>query len=184
MTCWQAHLTGQINTDNLFADSTMLSQRWSTTKRWFPCRKALTLVLKWNACRNLLCVILSGFSNPQRLATPCVGNIEESCSCKMASCDVWIIWMMHWWGWWKETRIIQVAELWSAVISTYLQLFFVFLLLSFFFFFLASNAPILLLPTASFPQVQFLTTHSHLGSEISCPYFLDRASQKMLRPRI
>lgn len=135
MTCWQAHLTGQINTDNLFADSTMLSQRWSTTKRWFPCRKALTLVLKWNACRNLLCVILSGFSNPQRLATPCVGNIEESCSCKMASCDVWIIWMMHWWGWWKETRIIQVAELWSAVISTYLQLFFVFLLLSFFFFF-------------------------------------------------
>jgi len=26
MTCWQARLTGQINTDNLFAESTVLSQ--------------------------------------------------------------------------------------------------------------------------------------------------------------
>jgi len=40
----------------------MLSQHWSTPKRLFPCRKALTSLLRSSAHRNLLFAIVSGFS--------------------------------------------------------------------------------------------------------------------------
>lgn len=124
MTCWQAHLTGQINTDNLFADSTVLSQHWSTPKRWFPFRKALTLLLKRSASRNPLCAIPSGFweSAEARDSTCwkhrrkvllqngtmwCVNNLNDALMGRL------------------KGNIVQVAELWSTVISTHLKLLFV-----------------------------------------------------------
>lgn len=39
MTCWQAHLAGQINRDNLFADSALLSPHLSGPQRCFPAGK-------------------------------------------------------------------------------------------------------------------------------------------------
>lgn len=104
MTCWQAHLTGQINTDNLFADSTMLSQHGSTPEKWFPRTKELTLLLKWNACKTPSALSCLVSENPQRLVTPGVGSTEWSFLYKMAPCDVCITWMRHWWEGWRELR--------------------------------------------------------------------------------
>lgn len=59
--------------------------------------------------------------------SPWVWSIKESRFCKMAFFffffqNVWIIWLIHWWGGWMKIKVIQVAEL-STVISIHLDLY-------------------------------------------------------------